>query len=150
MKRQSPVVRTAYYALTGLLSFAAFSVVSAYLRMNGIGLPWTEVVSGGYRVNGLVALLIGGTIGVVIAYAGESLARKRGNPAYYYAGPVVIIVVLAITVLLLYGGACGYCKKVVCSPNPVKECGTNVRLSWTLFEIRCVCAAIVKTLLSLL
>ncbi|ASJ12202.1 hypothetical protein [Thermococcus thioreducens] len=142
--------KSAYYVVTALLWFMAFSTISAYLSMKGIGLPWVKQLAEGYQVNLIFALIIGGLLGALIAYAGDHLAQKRSNPAYYYLGPIGAIIVISLTVLLLYGGACGYCKKVVCSPNPVKECGINARLSWTLFEIKCVCAALVARLLSLL
>ena len=139
-----------YYAVTAILWFMAFSTVSAYLAMRGVELPWVRQLEGGYQVNLLIALAFGGLIGVLIAYGGSYLAQKRGNPVLYLEPPLMAIIVVALTVLLLYGGACGYCKKVICSPNPVKECGINARLSWTLFEIKCVCATLIANLLSLL
>ncbi|WP_297073200.1 hypothetical protein [Thermococcus sp.] len=144
------VKRYAYYLFTALLWFAAFSALSAYLSMNGVSLPWVKHLDGGYQVNLVPALVFGGFVGLLVAHAGRLLSQRSGNPTYYYAGPLVAIVVISLTVLLLYGGACGYCKKVVCSPNPVKECGIDVRLSWTLFKIKCVCAALVARLLAFL
>lgn len=140
----------AYYLVNVFLWFVTFSTLSAYLAMKGASLPWTQALQSGYQVSIIPALIFGGIIGILVAYGGKLLAQKRGNPAYYYIGPVAAIVIVSLTVLLLYGGACGYCKKVVCSPNPVKECGVNARLSWTFFEIKCVCATLVAHLLSLL
>lgn len=137
-------MRKGWLILYGILMIAMSTVLVAYLSvllaMQGVSLPWILALPNGYAVKNALVLIPGILLGGMIAWMSHSLAVKKNNAFFYYAGPITIIIVIAAVALALYGGACGYCKAVVCSPKPVSECGIKTKLSITLFEIYCKCS----------
>lgn len=93
----------------------------------------------GYAVRNGWVLVVGAALGILLTALSHYLAVKTGKRGYYYAAVWVVVVVVAAAALLMYGGACGFCKAVVCKPNPVQACGIRLKLSVTLFEIYCEC-----------
>lgn len=108
------------------------------MALEGYTLPWVTRSAHGVTISNLLILLPGIVVGLALAGLSHYLALHTRNRMYYYAGPIVIIVVVAVVVLLLYGGACGFCARVVC-PGHVQSCGIKLRLSLTFFQIYCKC-----------
>lgn len=135
-----------YGALVILLSMVAVTFFSVYLTMQGINIPWVKAVPTGYAVNNTVTALIGLALGTLWTLVTHLLASRTGSHAFYYAGIPPIIIVVALTVLLLYGGACGVCRAVACSQ--VSSCGIRVQLSLTFFELYCNCAQALPSFLA--
>lgn len=130
-----------YTLLLMVGSTIAVALVSALLAMNGYVLPWMEPLASGsgYAIRNAWILLPGIALGALLAGLSHALARGTGNSIYYFSGWVLVVVVVAATALLLYGGACGFCAKKVCSAGGVKSCGVQLQVSITFFKIYCEC-----------
>lgn len=130
-----------YTLLLMVGSTIAVALVSALSAMNGYVLPWMEPLAGGsgYAIRNAWILLPGMALGALLAGLSHALARRTGNSMYYFSGWILVVVVIAATALLLYGSACGFCAKQVCSAGGVKSCGVQLRLSATFFKIYCEC-----------
>lgn len=129
-----------YGGIMIFFSIALSFLVSFYLAMQGVHLPWVSAVERGYAISTVWGIAPGLLLGLGVTYGLHRLAMKSKKPMYYYAaGVIVIIIVIAVVVLLAYGGACAYCKEYVCKPNPVSSCGIKSKLSVTLLEIVCAC-----------
>lgn len=130
-----------YTLLLMMGSTIAVAVVSALLAMNGYVLPWIEPLAdgSGYAIRNAWILLPGIALGALLAWLSHTLARRTGNSMYYFSGWILVGVVIAAAALLLYGGACGFCAKQVCSVGGVKSCGIQIRLSLTFFKFYCEC-----------
>jgi len=113
--------------------------LSVYSALHGAVPPWIQQTPGGYAIRNVWVLAVGAGLGILLTAISHYLAVKTRRTAYYYAAVWVVIVVVAVAALLMYGGACGFCKAVVCKPNLVQACGIRLKLSVTLFEIYCEC-----------
>lgn len=131
----------ALYALLLIaLSTFAVALVSAWLALKGHLLPWITPLpgGGGYAIRNGWILLPGIISGFMIAGIAHRVAQRTQNRMVYWGGPIFVILVVTVTALVLYGGACGFCAKVVC-PGQVQACGVKLQLSITFFKIYCSC-----------
>lgn len=130
-----------YTLLLMMGSTIAVALVSALLAMNGYVLPWIEPLAdgSGYAIRNAWILLPGIALGALLAWLSHTLVRRTDNSIYYFSGWVLVVVVIAATALLLYGGACGFCAKKVCTAGGVRSCGVQLQLSITFFKIYCEC-----------
>ncbi len=127
-----------YAAVLSLLSVVAVVLVSAWLALEGYVLPWVTRSAHGIAIRNGWILLPGIAVGLAVAGLSHYLALRTHNRMYYYGGVILILVVVSALALLLYGGACGVCAKVVC-PGRVQSCGVKFQLSITFFKIYCEC-----------
>lgn len=130
-----------YALLLSVVSTVAVALFSAWLAFSGHVLPWIVPLAdgSGFAIRNAWILLPGVGLGSLLALGSHYLAVRTNNRRYYYAGWVVVVVVVAAVALLLYGGACGYCAKVVCTAGGVKSCGVKLQISVTFFQIYCEC-----------
>ncbi len=127
-----------YAAVLSGLSVVAVALVSAWLAVEGYVLPWVTRSAHSIAISNAWVLLPGIVVGLATAGLSHYLALRTHNRMYYYAGPIVIFVIVAVVILFLYGGACGFCARVVC-PGHVQSCGIKLKLSISFVKIYCTC-----------
>lgn len=113
--------------------------LSLFAAMQGVDVPWLQEEAGKYTVKNALVLIPGTIVGLLFVLLSHRLVVTTGRRGYYFLAIWPIIVVIPLAILMLYGGACGYCRAVVCTPNPVQSCGITARFSLTLFEVMCNC-----------
>jgi hypothetical protein len=128
-----------YVLIVVVLSSVMVLFLSVFAAMQGVDVPWIQEEAGKYTVNNALVLIPGTIVGLPFVLLSHRLAVTTGRRGYYFLAIWPIVVIVPLVVLLLYGGACGYCRAVVCTPNPVQSCGITARLSLTLFEVMCRC-----------
>lgn len=128
-----------YVIFIVVLSSVMVLFLSLFAAMQGVDVPWLQEEAGKYTVKNALVLIPGTIVGLLFVLLSHRLAVTTGRRGYYFLAIWPIIVVIPLAILMLYGGACGYCRAVVCTPNPVQSCGITARFSLTLFEVMCNC-----------
>jgi hypothetical protein len=128
-----------YVLIVVVLSSVMVLFLSVFAAMQGVDVPWIQEEAGKYTIKNALVLIPGTIVGLPFVLLSHRLAVTTGRRGYYFLAIWPIIVVIPLAILKLYGGACGYCRAVVCTPNPVQSCGITARFSLTLFEVMCNC-----------
>jgi uncharacterized membrane protein len=128
-----------YVLIVVVLSSIMVLFLSVFAAMQGVDVPWIQEEAGKYTIKNALVLIPGTIVGLLFVLLSHRLVVTTGRRGYYFLAIWPIIVVIPLAILMLYGEACGYCRAVVCTPNPVQSCGITARFSLTLFEVMCNC-----------